>query len=441
MGRKTRPAFTLPSDSGVIVPRRSHNISKTDISPNALKVLNRLDHANYAAFLVGGAVRDLLLGKAPKDFDVSTNAHPEEVRKLFRNCRLIGKRFRLAHILYGKEIIEVATFRAPPSTDEKHAPEHHATRGNMVVRDNIYGTFEEDAWRRDFTVNALYYNIADFSVVDFTGGMQDIQNKLIRIIGNAQQRYEEDPVRMLRAVRFATKLGFNIEDETKMWLSRSAHLLKEVSPARLFEEVLKLFQRGHGLDNFNMLREYNLFETLFPLTDKILNAPGQYPVGTLLKLTLESTDSRINNLRTVTPAFLFAALMWHPLQAKMQELQVHGYLPLVALEMAMSGVIIEQNRAILIPKRFTMVMREIWLLQYRFPKRYGKRPFKILEHPRFRAAYDFLLLRCDAGEEDAELGQWWTQFQSCDESEQEAMLTPEKPKRRRRKASEPDASE
>ncbi len=402
-------------------------MSKTDISANALKVLNRLNSAGFQAFLVGGSVRDLLLHKAPKDFDVATNASPNQIKSLFRNARIIGRRFKLVHILYHREIIEVATFRGHEPVDENQQTNDHG----MLIRDNVYGTLEEDAWRRDFTINSLYYNIDDASIVDFTGGVKDVTQRLIRMIGDPVTRYQEDPVRMLRAVRFSAKLHFELAPETAAPLAELSTLINHVSGSRLFDEMVKLFQCGEAESVQRLLVKHGLFAHLFPLTNGLLD--GQYPVNELLIIALENTDTRIREDKPVTPAFVFAVLLWFPMIERTKQLKDEGMDPLPALDKAMSQVISEQNKVVTIPKRFTQVMREMWLMQYRFSKRTGNRAFNLLEHPRFRAAYDFLALRALAGDETMELADWWTTFQDVDAIAQEKMiaaLAPSMPRKR-----------
>ncbi len=417
-------------DSSNITPRNKHNVSKTDISPNALKVLNRLNSAGFEAYLVGGSVRDLLLSKAPKDFDVATSATPNQIRNLFRNARIIGRRFKLAHILFHREIIEVATFRGHETVDEDQLTNE---RG-MLIRDNAYGTLEEDAWRRDFTVNSLYYNIIDGSIVDYTGGVKDVNEQLIRMIGDPVTRYQEDPVRMLRAIRFSAKLHFNFAPETAAPLSELSALICHISGSRLFDEMTKLYHCGEAESVQRLLVKYGLFAHLFPQTSALLTS--NYPVNALIGIALENTDSRIRDDKPVTPAFLYAVLLWFPHIDNVERLKQEGMDPLPAIEKAMSQVISEQNKVVTIPKRFTQVMREMWIMQYRFPKRSGNRAFSLLQHPRFRAAFDLLALRALAGDESMELAQWWTTFQDADEETQKTMaaqippVTPRKPRRR-----------
>lgn len=414
--RKSRTKHQ-PIDANYVIPRSKHPISKTDISANALKVLNRLNSEGFEAYLVGGSVRDLLLHKSPKDFDVATNATPNQVRNLFRNARIIGRRFKLVHVLFHREIIEVATFRGSEAAETNQLTNE---RG-MLVRDNAYGTLEEDAWRRDFTINSLYYNINDFSIVDFTGGVQDIALKTLRMIGDPLTRYQEDPVRMLRAIRFSAKLHFQIAKETAEPIKEHASLITHVSNSRLFDEITKLYQCGEGKQVQTLLNTYGVFPYLFPQTARLFEST--YPAKILLEIALESTDTRIHSNKPVTPAFLFAVILWFPMLAAAERLKQQGVDPLPAIEQAMSMVIAEQNKIISIPKRFSQVVREIWIMQYRFPKRTGNRAMQLLEHPRFRAAYDFLALRALAGDESIALAQWWDSFQEADTKTQYDMIT------------------
>ncbi|MDN5849712.1 MAG: polynucleotide adenylyltransferase PcnB [Nitrococcus sp.] len=395
----------------VIIPRSGHGISRANISRNALKVLYRLNNAGYAAYLVGGGVRDLSLGREPKDFDVATDARPEEVKQLFRNCRLIGRRFRLAHVYFGCEIIEVATFRALHEADGEVGANARVLEDGRLLSDNVFGTIEEDALRRDFTVNALYYRIGDFTLVDYVGGMVDLQHGVLRLIGDAEVRYREDPVRMLRAARFAVKLGFRMHAETAAAIPRMAHLLSQIPAARLFEEVLKLFLTGMGLQVFECLRHYGLFGCLFPDTEEVL---GQDEFGSALAFlsrALANTDSRIAEGKPVTPAFLFAALLWPPISQRLADREQNAAEPSQVILGAASEVLEHQLRTVTIPKRFSIPMREIWSLQPRFERRTGKRALRLQSHPRFRAAYDFMLLRAEAGEVEAELAHWWRELQ------------------------------
>lgn len=416
-----------------IIPRDEHGISRANISENALKVLYRLSKAGYEAYLVGGGVRDLLLGREPKDFDVATDASPEEVRKLFRNCRLIGRRFRLAHVHFGRDIIEVATFRAAHDEDREGV----VNENGMLVRDNVYGSLEEDAWRRDLSVNALYYNIRDFSVVDYTGGMADLKAGRLRIIGDPHERFREDPVRMLRVVRFAAKLGFRIEPECEQAIRELGYLLEEVSNARLFDETLKLFLAGSGVATYELLRHYYLFGHLFPETDGCLGEEENNFPHTLLLHALENTDRRIIEGRPVTPAFLYAALLWEPVRREAELFTARNMPPIQAVQLAGDAVLQRQVKRVMVPKRFSLQSREIWEWQERLKRNGGKRAMSMLEHPRFRAAYDFLLLRAQSGEPVEELANWWTTFQQSDEGQRGSMLRNSgggKPKRRRRRS-------
>lgn len=383
--------------------------------------------------MVGGCVRDLLLGHHPKDFDIATDAHPEEVRKLFRNCRLIGKRFRLAHIVFGRDIIEVATFRA----HHHNASEQHGhTRHGMIVRDNVYGTIEEDAERRDFSINALYYNIADFSVVDYVSGMQDIKTRTLRMIGDPEKRYLEDPVRLLRAVRFVGKLNLTISPETEMHIVHLSYLLQNVSSARLFQEVLKFFQEGELLNTFNLLQKYKLFEKLFPQTAGGLHHPK---IAKLIELALSNTDQRLDADKTVSPAFLFSVFLWHPIQVQAEHEAESGLPHYVAFEKAIHVVIKKQTEQLAIPRLLQVSIRDICFLQFRFTQRHGMRPHRVLEHPRYRAAYDLLMLRAKADESVRELYDWWTKFYETDPAQRDRLIrefshaNPSKKRRKPRK--------
>lgn len=389
-----------------ILSRDQHSISRRNISKPALRVLYTLHEAGYRALLVGGAVRDLLLGVQPKDFDVATDATPEQVRKLFRNCRLIGRRFRLAHVVFGREIIEVATFRGVGDADDG---DRHIVDGR-IVRDNIWGSIEEDAVRRDFRVNALYYDIADFSVRDDVGGMQDLEDRVLRLIGDPETRYREDPVRMLRAARLAAKLEFSIDPSAAAPFAALAPLLGDAAPARLFDESLKLFMSGHALKSFRMLRRYGLLAPLFPATARALDA-GDETLRAMVEQGMANTDERVAQDLPVTPAFLFAVLLWGEVRDQARARMQDGLAPSLAWQRAAHHVVAEQSRHVAIPRRFTHMMEDIWVLQARFAQRTPKRVFRLLEHPRFRAAYDFLLLRAGESDEIREQGQWWTQAQ------------------------------
>ena len=398
------------AEAARIIPRDQHNISRKQISSAALKVLYKLHEEGYAAFLVGGAVRDLLLGMQPKDFDIATDATPEQVKRLFRNCRLIGRRFRLAHVIFGREIIEVATFRGSGEDSDADADGRHSANGR-ILRDNVWGSIEEDAWRRDFRVNALYYDISDFSVRDYVGGMRDLEARVLTLIGDPMQRYREDPVRMLRAARLAAKLDFSIGESASAPFADLGNLLAEAPPARLFDESLKMFLAGRGFESLRELRRYGLLQHLFPVTAHALaHDPGGY-FQTLLEQGLRNTDHRVQQGKSVTPAFLFALLLWGEVRHRAEAgLAEEGNVAL-AWQQASGNTIAEQTRWVAIPRRFTYAMEEIWALQLRFPERRRKRVLRLLEHPRFRAAYDFLLLRAAESAEVAELGRWWTRAQ------------------------------
>ena len=388
-----------------IILRSEHIISRANISEQALKVLYRLKNAGFQAYLVGGGVRDLLLGREPKDFDVATDASPEQVRGVFRNCRLIGRRFRLAHVHFGREIIEVATFRSQHEAAGEHGQQ---TEAGLLVRDNVFGTIEEDALRRDFSVNALYYNIDDFSVIDYADGIADLETGVLRLLGDPEERYREDPVRMLRAARFAAKLGFILDGATERPIRGLAPLLNSVPPARLFDEILKLFLGGTAVAAFEKLRHLGLFAELFPATEASLAREEQaFPLTLVLK-GLENTDLRVAEDKPVTPAFLFAVLLWEPVRQRAEALQAAGLAAYPALQQAAGEVVEQQCARVALPRRFSAPMREIWALQTRFAFTKGKRPLRTASHPRFRAAYDFLLLRVSAGEADAAVADWWT---------------------------------
>ena len=388
---------------------------------------------------MGGGVRDILLGQKPKDFDIATNATPDEIKALFRNCRLIGRRFRLAHIVFGREIIEVATFRGhhdSASEKEKSCTKtSKQSEDGMLLRDNIYGTIDEDAERRDFTINALYYSSKDFKIFDFANGVQDVKDKVIRLIGDPETRYREDPVRMLRAIRFATKLDMEIAVETRKPISELSPLMANIPAARMFEEFLKMFISGKAVANYHQLREYNLFSYFFPAVAQNLpklnttkkNEPnGDELLERFIIQAMTNTDKRINNKQRVTPAFLFAAMLWYPLQHYIKQINLHNQMsPQDAFFAALSEIMPEQQRSISIPKRFQSVMKDIWILQEKLVRREGKKAFKTFEHPKFRAGYDFLLLRAQIETENTqlvELAKWWTDFQDISHDAQQQMV-------------------
>ena len=432
-----------------VIPRDAHTISRKDISPNALRVLYRLRDGGFAAFLVGGAVRDLLVGGHPKDFDVATDATPEQVRQLFRNCRLIGRRFRLAHVVFGREIIEVATFRA--NTDDGSGDrELHA--GGRLLRDNVFGNIEDDAVRRDFTANALYYAIEDFSVRDYTGGFEDVQNHVMKLIGDPEQRYREDPVRMLRAVRLAAKLDFHIDAASAAPLPLLAPLLREAAPARLFEECLKLFLSGHAVASFLGLERHGLLPVLLPQTAAALTSNRSGALRRMLLEGLRGTDERVANDEPVSPAFLFALLLWPAYCRALMALQAQGVHAAEAQRRAADRVTVQQLTTIALPRRFSLPMQDIWLLQSRFGQR--KRVSRLLVHPRFRAAFDFLVLRQFASAEHNEEVAFWRDAQAAepdaasaahesdgdDGDQDDTQDAPRRRRRRRRNGSSTPAS-
>jgi poly(A) polymerase len=417
-----------------------HPLSPKKISSGARKVVEQLNSDGFDAYLVGGCVRDLMMGLKPKDFDVATDATPEQVNQLFRRARIVGRRFQIVHVRMGSEIIEVTTFRANHQTGKKnHRDKARSSSKGMLLRDNIFGSIDEDASRRDFTMNAFYYHPQDNSVYDYANGLPDIEQRLIRIIGNPSERYREDPVRMLRALRFAAKLGFDLESDTANAINKTCKLLADIPPARLFDEVLKLFMHGHALATFQLLRQYQLFGVLFPATEAALsNDPGYYLK--FIEQALVNTDKRIRSGKRVTPAFLFAALLWPALKEREQQHRQQGESPNYALQQAAGEITARQCQRVAIPRRFTLPMREIWELQLRLPKRAGKQAFRLMENKRFRAGYDFLLLREDVGEIEPGLGHWWTDFQDVDEEKREEMVRAvQQPRDRRRRRRKPKA--
>ena len=423
------------------IPRDAHPVSRKDISPNALRVLYRLREAGFQAHLVGGAVRDLLIGVIPKDFDVATDATPEEVKSLFRNCRLIGRRFRLAHVVFGREIIEVAPFRAAGGNDD--AGDRQIHDDGRVLRDNIYGSIEEDAVRRDFTANALYYAIEDFSVRDYVGGYADVQSRLLRLIGDPEARYREDPVRMLRAARLAAKLGFTIEPATAEPLPRLAPLLADAAPARLFEETLKMFLSGHAVASFRLLETHGLLPHLFPETAQALATNTSGALRRMLLEGLAGTDARVAAEEPVSPAFLYAVLLWPAYCRTLAMLQAQGMHPVEAQRRAADRVTLHQVGRTALPRRFSLPMQEIWMMQARFSQRQRKRVFRLIANPRFRAAFDFLELRLVASNAHADDVAFWRDAQLHPAeavAQQEALddgeaddAAPRKRRRRRRK--------
>jgi poly(A) polymerase len=458
-------SIATPAAAPRIIPRSEHAISRSHISPNAMRVLYRLRDAGFRGFLVGGCVRDLLIGIEPKDFDVATDALPEQVKQLFRNCRLVGRRFRLAHVFFGREIIEVATFRAAsaPSQGDEPLPEADPEDGEApeldeapdiepadasvsapsqagardaataddderrldpsgrILRDNVYGTIDEDVWRRDFTANALYYNIADFSLWDYVDGARDIAARTLRLIGDPETRYREDPVRMLRAARFEAKLGFQIEPATARPIAPLRELLGAVPPARLFDETLKLFLTGHGARSFQVLRRRGLLATLLPTVDAYFTThPGSLVEKLLLK-GLENTDRRVLADQAVTPTFLFALLLYGPIAALIEDAPPARWHELATILEACDRALREAQVRIAIPRRFSLGVREMFALQPRLEHPRGRRALRVLEHPRFRAGYDLLLLRAELGLAPADMAQWWTRLQEAPAEERGRM--------------------
>lgn len=415
-----------------IIAVREHGISRDRIGSCALRTCDALQEAGYKAFVVGGAVRDLILGRDPKDFDIATDATPEEVRGIFRRSRMIGRRFRIVHVLCGRDMVEVSTFRGPAA--EGDAGTRVEDEHGRLLRDNVWGDQAQDATRRDFTINALFYDPSREQVWDYHGGVADLKRKRLRIIGDPAQRYREDPVRMLRAVRFAAACGLEIDTNTRKPIKALAPLLANVPAARLYDEMLKLLLSGHAVECVKRLRKEGLHHGLLPLLDVIL----EQPLGErFVMLALKNTDARVLADKPISPAFLFAALTWHEVLAAWKKIEARGVPPAPALHEAMDEVLDKQTEQLAIPRRFTSDMKELWVLQPRFEQRSGQRPFRLLEHPRFRAAYDFLLLRCESGEVATELGDWWTSFQNADADARATMLVadtgPVKKRRKRRR--------
>jgi poly(A) polymerase len=463
--RAPKVASAPEPDAPVILSSDVHGIDPDLISRNAVRVTETLQQAGFRAFIVGGAVRDLLLGIAPKDFDVATDATPDEVQRLFRRARLIGRRFQIVHVQFGQEIIEVSTFRAlvdpPPAVAPKEVPRpegsplggtggaaparrlrreeldrrtHAVDASGRVLRDNVWGEQHEDATRRDFTINAMYYDPATQTVLDYHNGIADVRARMLRMIGDPATRYREDPVRMLRVVRFAAKLSFEIDEATRAPINPLADLINNIPAARLFDEMLKLLLSGHALACLKQLRKEGLHHGLLPLLDVVLEQPhGE----SFVTLALNNTDARVRAGKPVSPGFLFATLLWHDVQQRAQAYEQNGEYPLPALHRAMDDVIDTQTGKLAIHKRYSADMREIWGLQSRLEKRSGRSALKLLEHQRFRAGYDFLLLRCESGELDPSMAQWWTAFIEGDASTRETLLeqgvkerTPRKRRRR-----------
>ena len=412
--RKKKPA-SRDGSTALIIPRAKHKVSRSDFSEGSLKVLNRLHKAGYSAYLVGGSIRDLVLGRVPKDFDIATNAHPEEVKKLFSNCILIGKRFRLAHVRFGRDIIEVATFRSGAQDGGQFQDQH-----GMILRDNLYGTLEQDVMRRDFTINALYYNIADFSLVDYVDGLQDVKSGIIRMIGDPVTRYKEDPVRMLRAIRFAAKLDFVLAPATAQPIKELAYLLGKISPSRLFEEYLKLFLLGAALKTYAYLLEYDLLQYLFP---QLLIHSDEFSKK-FIHIALQNTDSRILEGKSLSPAFLLVVFLLPDILKDVKAALHKGVKDTIAWMIAIESCLNSQQSSVSVPRKFVLTMREVLELQYKLDtNRTLKKVATIFEHPRYRAAYDIILLRAEAGDHAAELlATWWTTYTTASEEQRLVML-------------------
>ena len=430
------PGLAGTKGEPVVIPFEQHGVSRERISPCARRVVAGLQEAGYAAFVVGGAVRDLLIDLEPKDFDVATSATPEEVKDVFRRSRIIGRRFRLVHVMCGQDTVEVSTFRGSANGDEDSQSRDEHGR---ILRDNVFGTQAEDAVRRDITINALFYNPATQEILDYCGGFADLRKRVIRMIGRPEERYREDPVRMLRAVRMAAKVGGHIEARSREPIRQLADLLQNVPPARLFEEMLKLLLSGHATECLLQLRNEGLHHGILPMLDVII----EQPMGErFVMLALNRTDERVREGKGVSPAFLFAALLWHEVLTAWKAREAEGMREMPALGAAMDEVIAQQIEKLAIPRRYTTDMRELWDLQARLLNRGGRRPYRLLEHPRLRAGYDFLQLRCESGEVDPEVAQWWERFMAAGEDERAAMVLPDKGgnKRRRRKRRTPRAA-
>ncbi|MGB4674778.1 MAG: polynucleotide adenylyltransferase PcnB [Azovibrio sp.] len=428
--QKTGSASAKDSKAAVI-PRSTHGISRDQISSGSRRVCETLQSHGYKAYVVGGAVRDLLIGATPKDFDVATNATPEQARRCFRRSRVIGRRFQIVHAYMGQEIIEITTFRGG-LVDEAKTDAH-----GRVLQDNVFGTQAEDAARRDFTVNALYFDPATEQIVDYHHGVADLKQKTLRMIGNPRLRYREDPVRMLRAVRLAAKLGLSIDPEARHPIREMAELLENVPASRLFDEMLKLLTSGHAVKCLQQLRAEGLHHGVLPLLDVIL----EQPLGEkFVLLSLANTDERIRQGKSSSPSFLFATLLWHEVLSVWERIKAGGESSIPALYQAMEEVLNIQGEKLAITRRIAGDIKEIWALQPRFEQRAGRRPYAVLEHPRFRAAYDFLCLRAQAGELDAELADWWTRFQDADGEARSQMLLPDQGARKKRRRRKPRAA-
>jgi poly(A) polymerase len=410
-----------------------HDILRADISHGALRVCEGLQREGFAAFVVGGAVRDLLLGRHPKDFDVATDATPEQVRAAFRRSRIIGRRFRLVHVMFGPETVEVSTFRTAHPVAHADADENDAAADEhgRLLRDNVFGSQEDDAIRRDFTVNALFYDPLRDEVWDLQHGMADLKARRLVMIGDPAARYREDPVRMLRAARLAAKLEFTIDAKTAEPIAKLAPLLDNVPASRLFDEMLKLLLSGHSVEGMEKLRALGLHHGLLPMLD---HAMEDAAAKRFVMHALKRTDERIAQDKGVSPAFLLAALLWPLVERRWPEREAEGNAKIPAFHLAMDDVLDTQRDTLAIPRRLDAMIKELWTAQPRFLQRSGGRPYRLLSHPRFRACYDFLVLRAEAGNAAEELADWWTRFQDSGEEEREAMLLPDdQPRKKRRR--------
>ncbi len=405
--------FAAPRRGPERVSKEKHGIDRRNVSRHAIKVCEVLQHEGYAAYIVGGAVRDLIVGLEPKDFDVATNATPNQIRSLFRRARIIGKRFQLVHVVFGQEIIETSTFRAPASV-EQDTDEH-----GRILRDNLFGTHEEDAARRDFTLNALYYDPVTEEVIDYHRGLPDLKKRVVRMIGDPETRYREDPVRMLRALRFAAKLSATIDPATREPLVRMAHLIENVPSSRLFDEILKLLTCGHAMDCLRQLQAVGLHQSVLPSMDLTFKEEGGEE---FIELALARTDARVRAGKTISPSFLFAALLWKLVNKRWQKICADGEHPAQALMQAADSVVAEQTRKLAIQRRFQADMREIWFMQARFERANAKTIWRLVEQPRFRAAVDFLQLRAEAHEVDSVQAQWWMDLANADDSSRAEMI-------------------
>ncbi|NBI42757.1 polynucleotide adenylyltransferase PcnB [[Haemophilus] felis] len=407
-----------------ILKASQYNISSRMISRNALSVVEKLQRNGFEAYIVGGCLRDILLGKNPKDFDVATNARPEQVQQLFqRQCRLVGRRFRLAHIMFGRDIIEVATFRAshPDNLNNNQAKQNDA---GMLLRDNVYGSIEQDAERRDFTVNALYYDPQNNTLRDYFNGIDDLKAGKLRLIGDPVTRYQEDPVRMLRAIRFMAKLDMFLDKPTEQPIKQYGYLLKSIPAARLFDESLKLLQTGQGVKTYQLLREYGLFEQLFPTLSPFFTERSDSFAERMILSVLNSTDERINDKLRVNPAFLFAAFFWYPLREKVEILKNEGGLNNYdAYALASNDILEGLCQTVAAPRRYTAVIRDIWFLQLQLLKRTGNNPVRVMEQNKFRAAFDLLVMRAEIeGGDCIELSAWWHEYQLSNAEQRDKLL-------------------